>query len=522
MTPVKHSLFAIQISATPIGDLVIYLLLGLFAIAAVIVAKNILRVRGESRSLKRLIAGFDQMGEGRKITADELIELVEAELPKDSIVASRIRLLYKIRQMHSISADLLTRLDALDENDSYRFVRFVSNVLLILGLLGTVIGLTISVQSILPALEEAQKISDIAVLTRAMAETLAGLRTAFYATMAGLGSTFTLALLVMFAQRYEAAFHRKMELFLAYDLMPEILISTELEASTLYVKAIEKSAQDIAQAATVLDSSRDGIQIIVDGLVQATRASESRIVDFFNFAHSCKDSVSQMIGYNDDLKKVYGDIQSVLREIQKNQVTDKIIGQIVDNSVARSLEAANEGATAIREEFKKDIAEITKSQQQYVEAVNKNSKAIEDFSQKSAERLAAVLDGPFKRALEAFEQGLQRAQQREDVSRTVATEYLDQLRAYVVETSDKNRRAVESLHAQTGKMVDQFQHYIQESLQSMEGNRAAVAELITQSGTLHGQLLDRLNNQPSLAAVAGAGRHTAKESPPRGGDGHVE
>lgn len=522
MTPVKHSLFAIQIGAGPMGDLVIYLLLGLFAIAAIIVAKNIIRVRRELRSLEKLMAGFEQMEEGRKLTADELIKRVETELPKDSIVASRIHLLYKIRQMHSISADLLSRLDALDENDNYRFVRFVSNVLLILGLLGTVIGLTISVQSIMPALQEAQRISDVAVLTRAMAETLAGLRTAFSATMAGLGSTFTLALLVTFAQRYEATFHRKMELFLAYDLMPEILISTELEASTLYVKAIEKSAQDIAHAATVLDRSRDGIQMIVDGLVRATHASESRIVDFFNFAQSFKDSVSQMIGYNNDLKRVYDDIQSVLREIQQNQVTDKIIGQIVDNSVARSLEAANEGATAIREEFKKDIAEIAKSQQQYVEAVNNNSAAINDFSQKNADRLAVALDGPFKKALVGFEQGLERAKQREDVTRTVATEYLDQLRKHVTETSEENRKAVKSLHEQAERMVDQFQRYIQESLQAMERNRAAVADLITQSGTLHGQLLDRLNNPSSLSAVAGAGRHATTESAPRGGDSHVE
>lgn len=500
-----------------LGHYAVYLIAGLFILATVIVAINTVRTAKEKHYLKTAIAKFEQ-AKAEKCTTEQTVQLIAGNLP-DCIVRKRVNLLYKIRQMPSISGDLLSRLDQLEENDSYRFVRFVASILLILGLLGTVIGLTIAIRGLSPAITNAEKAGNLAELTGAMTKTMGGLETAFAATLVALATTFLLAIIVVLAQRYEASFHHMLESFLTYDLIPKILISTELEASTLYVEAIEKSASDISNAANTLERSRAGIQIIVDGLIQATKTSENRIVDFFNFAQSFKDSVSQMIGYNDDLKQVYKNIQDIFREMQENQVTHKIIGEIVDKSVARALTEANESVALIRQSFKNDITEIMKSQQKYVEAVDKTTEAITKFSQENADSLARVVTSSFETVLRDFKQGLQQAREREDVSRMVAGEALEQFRSYVQEaaqTQDRSHTTVASLHARTGEALDQFRLYVQEALKNQQQHRTALDELRTQAGDFHRQLLNRLNNgQAGITHILGekeqaSDRHKAR------------
>lgn len=410
------------------------LIVVLSALAASIVGRNLWTTLKERRALRLARSNFARAAREARVT-DNIVPLVLAGVAPGSMIARRVQLLYKTRQIYSISATLLDRLDQLEDTAHYRFVRFVTGILLVLGLLGTVIGLTLSVKGLLPAIETTQRLSDVTVLTQAMAHTLSGLGTAFNATLAALACTFLLSLATAFVQRFETAFVHALEEFLTYDLIPKILLSSEIEGSTLYVEAIRSSAGEIARAAEVLDRSREGIQTIVDGLVVATRTAESRTVDFFNFAQTFRDSVSGLVGHADDLKQTYGRIHEVLSEIQQNQLTHKLVGEVVDKAVARALGEADEHATSVRQAFKKDVEELLHSQQKYVEAVEHVAAAVREAREQQAAGTQAALKQALDEVVTALRKSLEQVYGRDQATRMVFNESLEHFRRCVSEAT---------------------------------------------------------------------------------------
>ena len=410
-----------------------------------------------------------------------------------SMVRRRIHTLYKIRQMHSLSTDLMNRLDQLEETKNYRFLKFVTSILLILGLLGTVFGLSISVLHIAPAIQEAQNLSDIIKLGDAMAHTIGGLQTAFNTTLVALVATFIIYSLVLITQRYEGAYFHHLEYFTTYDIMPKILITSEMEASTLYVEAIEKSAKDISRAAEVLDKSRDGIAAIVDGLLHSTMTTESRIVDFFNFAQSFKDSVGQLMGYKDQMQVTYDNIEKVLREIKDNQMTDQIIGEIVDKSVARSITATNETAEVVRESFKKDVEEIVEFQKQYAEAVNKASEAIKEFGRDNSKRLTETVIKGFDEALKKFKEEFDQLQKQGDISRMIAMENVEQFQVYMQDSTKNNQSIMESMADHVKKLL---QTHVEGATRALTKNQAAMESVAIQIPDFLNKMALQSGNNP--------------------------
>lgn len=424
------------------GQYIIGFILTLFLLSCLMLLRNIWQVSRERRVLNQTRKKFLEAVETQQSIGQVVEELLKV-IPK-SIVYRRINTLFSIRQIHSISTDLLERMDDLEEQRRYSFIRFVTNVLLILGLLGTVFGLSIAVQNIVPAIRDAQNLADVTTLATALSQTMGGLHTAFNTTLVALSSTFLLALFVHLAQRYERTFIHELEYFTTYELMPRILISAEAEANTLYVEAIEKSAIDIAKAADVLDQSREGIQAIVTGLVRATNVSEGRIVDFFNFAQSFQDSVAQLMGYKDDIQKTYTNIEGVLREIKDSQLTDKMIGEIVDKSVARSMAATQEVTETVRETFKADIKALEEGQSQYLEGIKATKSAIENFSKQSATDLSQAITESFEQSLVVLRDEIKEVAKREDISRMIAADVTNNFRKLVTESLGANQKTQKS------------------------------------------------------------------------------
>lgn len=426
------------LGGTNIGQEIIKLILVLFGLAFIALIINVCKVIREKQALKKAKSKFKESVNTQQLIGAVVETMMEA-LPQ-SIVKRRINTLYCVRQIHSISTDLLERMDILEEDKRYSLIRFVTNILLILGLLGTVVGLSISVENIVPAIKEAQNLADVTTLANALSQTMGGLHTAFYTTLAGLACTFILLMFVYLAQRYENYFLSDLEHFTVYDLMPRILISSETEANTLYLEAIEKSANDIASASEVLDKSREGIESIVSGLVRATNTTADRMVDFFNFAQSFQESVANLMSYKDDIHMTYQKIENVLREIKDNQLTDKMIGEIVDKSVARSLAATQEAAETVREAFKSDIAKIEEGQAKYIGETQNLVNAIKSISTKSAEQLGTKVDESFQKALSTFRKELETVSKREDISRMIASDATESFRQFVDESIDANKK----------------------------------------------------------------------------------
>jgi len=423
------SFIKVVFSGTEIGKYIISIILLLLILCIFILICNVIKIIREKIYLKRTKTKFKE-SENEQYSTEKFVESILDGIP-NSIVKRRITTLYKIRQLHSISIDLLDRLDDLEEKKDYAFIRFVTNVLLVLGLLGTVFGLSISIEQIMPAINNAKNLGSVTTLVEAMSATMGGLKTAFNATLAGLISTFILAAIVHVCQIFERSFIYDLEYFTTYELLPKILISTEIDAKTLYVEAIAKSSQDIAKAADVLERSRDGIGAIVSNLVHATEETSHRTTDLFNFVDKFRDSVSQLIGYKDDINDTYKKIDDVLRSINDSQLTAKIIGEIVDQAISSSMKATSEASESVRDIFMKDIQKVSESQSIYISSVNDTTKAINNFSKENATSLATSINDSLNKALDMYRQEFAEISKRENISRMIATEANDDFRKFV-------------------------------------------------------------------------------------------
>lgn len=438
------------------GKVVTAFILLLFGVSTAVVVRNLWRVAREAKCLDKARAILDRATQDHSSTESVVEELLD-NVPA-SVARRRIDLLYRVRQLHSLSTDLLHRAEQYERTSDYRFPRFAMSMMVVLGLLGTVIGLSVSVQGILPTVTNISEI-DVNRLLEALSLALGGLQTAFSTTLTGLGCTFLLAGLLLVNQRAEGRFRVRMEAFLTMDLMPRVLISSEMEARTLYVEAIETSAQNIGRAADTLDRSREGIRAIVDGLVEATQTVESRTTDFFNFAQSFHDSVSGLegfvVGHAEKLESVYRKIDDVLREIQQNQITDKIIGEIVDRSVARAIDEANQSAADVREAFRADLKEIMAEHGRYLAAIEKVEGAISGLSEASAARFEEVAKRAFDGVLERFDHALDKAIVQQDIGRMIGGELMEQFRAYLEKAADAQRDSTVSLRAAVTALAQQ-------------------------------------------------------------------
>jgi biopolymer transport protein ExbB/TolQ len=435
-----------MLHGTMVGRVVILIILILFAVSVYSIIKNILRILKEKEHLALAKKKYDE-AEAENLTAHEIVERLLQVVP-GSMVRRRIHSLYKIRSLHSISAEMLNRLDQIEESKNYRFLKFVTSILLILGLMGTVSGLAISIKHLAPAIQEAQKLADLTKLATAMAQTIGGLQTAFNSTLVSIVATFIIALLVLIAQKLEGVYFHQLEYFTTYDLMPKILITSEMEANTLYLEAIETSAKDISDAAELLEISQDGISTIVEGLVTATKTTQDRTVDLFNFVQKFSDSVANLMGYKDDIKITYDNIEKVLKDIKDNQITDQVIGKIVDKAIARSMSATNELTESVRATFKEDISGIAETSKKYAEVVEKAAESIKNFSTENADKFAEKIGEAFSKALDHFRTGLEQMEKREDISRMIALETNEQFQDYVKETMKTIRNSIESMTIQ--------------------------------------------------------------------------
>jgi hypothetical protein len=445
------NIFSVFVAESASGKTITGLILALFIFSILTMVRNLIIVMREARNLKMARQIYAD-AEADHASTDVLVDNLLEGLGK-SMIRERVYLLYRIRQLHSLATDLLQRLELSEQSSNLRFIRFSMSVMLILGLLGTVLGLSMSVGGIIPTINQGEQLVQVDDLLAALQLALAGLKTAFSTTLTGLACTFFLAGAIMINQAVDNRVMRAVEHFMTTELMPRVLISSELEARSLYVEAIEKSARHIGDAADVLNRSREGIRSIVEGLVAATRETENRISDFFNFADTFRSSVSDLdtfvVKHAEKLESTYAKIDGVLREIQKNQVTEDVIRTMVDQAIQRSMEASDENARDVREQFKKDLKEISESQADYVKAVQEARDAMSGMADKTSTAFEETIKASFAEILAKFTAGLDQVDNQQEISKMVLGELLEYVRSYLDQIAkdqeERQRQLVEAV-----------------------------------------------------------------------------
>jgi hypothetical protein len=160
----------------------------------------------------------------------ELRELQES-VPPTSLIGDRLSTIARMKQARiKIDVDALQQSSILKEsaNWSLSLPAYIVSLVMMLGLLGTFIGLSLMVVDIQQALPGAgAHASQWATTVSSLGKILAGKKTAFSATLAGLFFSIVVSLLNFALARAQSELYDRLERFTAEELLPAVAPGVE-------------------------------------------------------------------------------------------------------------------------------------------------------------------------------------------------------------------------------------------------------------------------------------------------------
>lgn len=169
----------------------------------------------------------------------ELHELAEA-VPISTLIGDRLQTIARMKQTRvKVNVETLQQSSLLKESADATLALpgYIVSLVMMLGLLGTFIGLSfmvVDIQHSLPGAGGQADASDWAASVSGLGRILAGKKTAFSATLAGLVFSILVSSLNFALARAQSELYDRLERFTAEELLP--LVVPELEDETPWVK----------------------------------------------------------------------------------------------------------------------------------------------------------------------------------------------------------------------------------------------------------------------------------------------
>ncbi len=263
---------------SPMGQAIVFLIMALFAVALVILGFNFCRMSRQYQWLKQVKLRFESLSapmepsdgeaetvggeanendmERRKKKFDKNLtqnrDILTKGIPRQSIIAKRIDNLYKIRSVGDLTCDSIKEIVSTGEIERTGLLRYLAGIFIVLGLVGTVIGLSQSVVNMQPVLTKLKEVSDLIEVSKAITETLTGMRTAFSATISGLVATILLSFLNFVYGNYATRFLNRLEDFTTVSLIPHFLVSSTEDAAIQFANTMTQSAEALNKSSNPL------------------------------------------------------------------------------------------------------------------------------------------------------------------------------------------------------------------------------------------------------------------------------
>ncbi len=225
-----------------------------------------------------------------------LVEDLDQGAVSDSPVAERLRSMLAVRRLGGEpNQSDLSDLTLAVERSRFTLPRYLSGILVLLGLFGTVAGLSAAVGQIRPLLSQSgDGALDLQGVIGALTGTLGGMETAFSTTLTGILTTTILTLLITLAQRHQTSVLARFEGFAATLLVP---LFTPVEA-------------DLGAAATALVEVGDTFTRMMAGLEAQLGGLTKAVSDGLQTASSRMEATSSVMEAN------VGDLIAFVRRFQ--------------------------------------------------------------------------------------------------------------------------------------------------------------------------------------------------------------
>lgn len=288
------NIFIVLLFAIAVGDI----LRGRAAIA---------RERLSVRRAKTALARHRQEDQPlAKSSGTELLEVLGTG--RDSLLGQRISRMTELRQAGMASRDVLQQLTSEKVASYGALSRQIGATLTLLGLLGTVFGLSLALVNIGDASANIKGVDDLEKLSRALAGTMGGMKTAFGCTLAGLLSAVTLSFLNHVLRRTQSLASSEMEEFLLCELLPALSeydsdadtatksFAEVLSNASAHLEALSKN---VNQAATSFEGATAEFRTVLSQVSTAVSASSQELTQA---AESNREVRNFIVRYSDEYK----------------------------------------------------------------------------------------------------------------------------------------------------------------------------------------------------------------------------
>lgn len=271
--------------------------------------------------------------------------------PERSVVWERIRNLEQVKEnagrfdRSSLSVVARSRF-----NSQMTFIRYIAGILILIGLFGTLCGLTRAVSGLGSAVEKSQenkfKTSEaidkfVGELRHELANTLSGMRMAFMTTLIGVLSTILLTGFISLLRREQLNFMADLESFTTTELLPKYLPQSDSSN-------IEKISENFNESSISLHR-------IYDKLKVDTEREKSLVARIQSIADILPELV-QKISVRDD--QVFRSIDNSIGELAKNigeshqtSAALKVVILDLSSSIKHQLQGELEARSKFLSEF---------------------------------------------------------------------------------------------------------------------------------------------------------------------------
>jgi hypothetical protein len=429
----------------PLGFMINMVIMGLFGLGCLDVFRALKGLTQERRLIEQARRRLEE-SPGACPKAPVADVLVFLGVPEKSLLGRRVARVMRLRASGLSQRDVLQQL-SVERIEGYgALARYIGVTLTLLGLLGTVFGMSLALFKIQNALAGVDSIEGLKALVGALGDTLQGMKTAFGCTLSGLLTAILLSYLNYLVRGRQSALIQTLEEFVVCDLLP-VLQKIDPDADS----AARSFAQLVIDAAEELNTARGAITAAASEFQNAGGLLVSAADSMNKTGQSFGQNISQVVGNQQAFTAALNEMQQALKTM-----TDVVARQYTDGRAF---------TTSTYELLDRRQATIEESAQANRVLHENLQKLIEHFGQSMLgyhEQFRTAVDGVFASFKTSLGQSL--------------SEVNGQYRESIVSQLKSNQQALEAVLAQHQTNLQQL----------AEQNSTGMAELFgTQRTALH-------------------------------------
>ena len=469
----------------PIGRTIVYWIRVFFWVGVGNYIIHIVRLGYENACLiyvRKYIKDNHGLGE---ISPDLLNNLGKSTITRTGIRLSsiyrRIRDLVNIKQNGGeIDNDVLGDIHAGAASRKAGLSNYILGILIILGLVGTLWGLTTAVIEVQPLLQDIDDLDQLPKISIALQETLKGMGTAFKTTLAGLVTSLGLGALGWFFSLSNSAFLTQFETVVATEIIPYFKQTSE--------SAIESSVDQLQVSVGEFKlATEDNVRKMQESIQQLTEKSwDAYLEQQYVIANELREIPGELReslgGINEYQVLIKFTVESFekmtenfMTEISKHQSTVDTMVNDFKELTTHSMSQVSEYQVALREGLESAVPEL--------EAESEALKATIRESQKSQAEFIEHLASTLKRQLQSITDRQQNMEEglRETVVdiREVAGELQLGIRSTVEsfgKITENFMTEISQHQSAVNTVVNDFKEMTQESISQVSEYQSALLE----------------------------------------------